>query len=72
MSILVVRLHVALDLVGAPEALAADWTAVRFLSGVNSHVHLQMCHLGEAFTADLAPERLLSRVAALVLLQPAR
>lgn len=60
------------DFVRPAEALAAHGTTVRFLPGVDPHVHLEVGHLREALPADLAAERLLPRVAALVLLQPAR
>lgn len=64
-------LKMPFDFVGAAEALATNRTTVRFLSGVDPHVHLQVSHLCEALPADLAAERLFSSVAALVLLESA-
>lgn len=65
-------LEMPFDFVRSTEALAAHGTAVRLLSGVDPHVHLEVSHLREAFPTDLAAEGLFPRVAALVLLQPAR
>lgn len=65
-------LEMPFDFVRSAEALAAHGTTVRLFSCVDPHVHLEVGHLREAFPTDLAAERLLPRVAALVLLQPAR